>query len=313
MEFVEGLGLSYLVDAQNDVMQKHRLSLMIQLGEALRYFHDQKWIHRDLCPRNIMVTDADNQIKLIDFGLVVPNTPPFQAPGNRTGTANYMAPELIKRMRTDQRIDIFSFSTTCFEMFTRRHPWEAAETLEAVLQHINTPPIDIRELVPGIDEQIAAAIMKGLEVEPHNRWPSIEPMLYQLREAQERLSPTKKKARGSAGISLAEGQPERPQVRKKTAGASPGITLAEGEKAAPPAKPKPKAPGATPGIQLADDQPESPPAPLPAPRKKPAGPTPGIALAEDTPLTESLPRKKPPARNPGIQLADEDDAESGRK
>ena len=60
-----------------------------------------------------MVTE-DNQLKLIDFGLVVPNTPPFQAPGNRTGTANYMAPELIKRQRTDQRIDVFSYAVTCW-------------------------------------------------------------------------------------------------------------------------------------------------------------------------------------------------------
>src|SRR5438045_3811270 len=44
MEFVDGLGLSYLVDVQNDLMQKHRLSYMIQLAEALKYFHDQKWI-----------------------------------------------------------------------------------------------------------------------------------------------------------------------------------------------------------------------------------------------------------------------------
>src|SRR5205807_10233475 len=115
MEFVDGLGLSYLVDVQNAVMQKHRLSFMIQLGEAIRYFHEQQWIHRDICPRNVMITDNEATVKLIDFGLVVPNTAPFQAPGNRTGTANYMAPELIKRQRTDQRIDIFAYAVTCFE------------------------------------------------------------------------------------------------------------------------------------------------------------------------------------------------------
>ena len=46
----------------------------------------------------------------------LPNLPAFQMPGNRTGTANYMAPELIKRQHTDERIDIFSFSVTCFEI-----------------------------------------------------------------------------------------------------------------------------------------------------------------------------------------------------
>ena len=277
MEFVEGLGLSYLVDVQNELMQKRRLPFMIQLGEAIRYFHEQKWIHRDICPRNIMVTDGDNQIKLIDFGLVVPNTPAFQAPGNRTGTANYMAPELIKRMRTDQRIDIFSYSITCFEMFARRQPWEAAQTLEAVLQHMNTPPLDIREAVPGIDEQVATAIMKGLALDPKERWQTIDPMIYQFREAQERQSPR-------------PARPKRPPAARIN------------DQAAPAKKKTPAASSAvpTPGITLAEDQPE------PLRRKGSAPATPGISLAadDDTPVT-SKPRTKAIGPTPGITLADE--------
>jgi serine/threonine protein kinase len=295
MEFVGGLGLSYLVDVQNDVMQKHRLDFMIQLGDALRYLHEQKWIHRDLCPRNIMVTDADNQIKLIDFGLVVPNTPPFQAPGNRTGTANYMAPELIKRSRTDHRIDIFSYAITCYEMFTRRHPWEAAETLEAVLQHINSPPLDIRDAVPGIDEQVAAAIMRGLKIEPHDRWQSVEPMVQQLREADHRLSPVKR-SRPPAGIKLADDQPESPPPKKKTAAPTPGIKLATEPEHAPEAKAKTARP--VPGIKLADAAPK---APEPAPKKR-AQPTPGIQLAD---TGESETPKKSTDEKPGIRLVDD--------
>ncbi|HRX83106.1 MAG TPA: serine/threonine-protein kinase, partial [Pirellulaceae bacterium] len=132
MEFIEGVGLSYLVDVQNERMQRNRISYMIQLGDGVEYFHRQNYIHRDICPRNVMVDEHD-RVKLIDFGLVVPNTPPFQAPGNRTGTANYMAPELIKRQRTDQRIDIFSYSVTCYEMATKHLPWPAADSFESVL------------------------------------------------------------------------------------------------------------------------------------------------------------------------------------
>jgi eukaryotic-like serine/threonine-protein kinase len=189
MEFIEGVGLSFLVDMQNELMRNNRLRLMIELGEAVQYFHQQNWIHRDICPRNVLV-DQDNGIKLIDFGLVVPNTPPFRKPGNRTGTANYMAPELIKRLRTDQRIDIFSFSITCYEMFTKRYPWEAGMTLDMAIQHINKPPTDIRDLVPDIDEQVAETIMRGLERDPNDRWPSMGRMLAPLREAQSRLEPS---------------------------------------------------------------------------------------------------------------------------
>jgi serine/threonine protein kinase len=183
MEFVEGVGLSYLIDLQNEVMKQHRVRIMIELGEAIEYFHRQNWIHRDICPRNVML-DRDHAVKLIDFGLVVPNIEAFQQPGNRTGTANYMAPELIKRQRTDQRIDVFSYAVTCYEMCAKKLPWEAAETLEAVLQHINTPPADLKKVAPHIDADVADAIMKGLEVRPDDRWPTMGAMLQPLRAAQ---------------------------------------------------------------------------------------------------------------------------------
>lgn len=192
MEFVEGVGLGYLIDLQNEIMQRNRLRFMIELGEAIEYFHRQNWIHRDICPRNV-VLDQEYSIKLIDFGLVVPNTPEFQAPGNRTGTANYMAPELIKRQRTDQRIDIFSYAVTCYEMFAKKLPWEAAETLDAVVQHINTPPDDLRAHCPDIDPRVSEIIMKGLAVAPRDRWQSMGAMVAALRDARDDAVKARKK------------------------------------------------------------------------------------------------------------------------
>ena len=186
MDYVDGSGLALLVDLQGEQMQRHRLRYMIQIGEALIYFHEQGWIHRDLCPRNILVNE-ENDIKLIDFGLVVPNKPEFRKPGNRTGTANYLAPELILRRETDQRLDVFSYAVTCFELYAKRHPWEAAMTLDAVVQHINLPPIQLTELVPKIDTRISEVIMKGLERDANDRWQTVAEMVDEFREAEKRL------------------------------------------------------------------------------------------------------------------------------
>jgi eukaryotic-like serine/threonine-protein kinase len=181
MEFIEGYGLTYYIGAQNDVFKKNRLRFMIELGEAITHVHEKNYIHRDLCPRNVIITE-DLHVKLFDFGLVVPNKPEFRRPGNRTGTANYMAPELIRRHSTDQRIDVFSYAVTCFEMCTGRLPWDSAKTLEAIVQHLNNPPLDIRDVTPEIDEEIAAVITRGLQVDPARRWQTAREMTEAFRE-----------------------------------------------------------------------------------------------------------------------------------
>lgn len=206
MEFVEGVGLALLVDLQNEEMKRYRLRYMIQIGEALNHFHQQNWIHRDICPRNVMISD-DKCAKMIDFGLVVPNTPDFRKPGNRTGTAMYMAPELIKRQTTDQRLDIFSYSVTCYEMYTKRFPWDAALTIDAVLQHINKPPIELSTLLPTIDKQVCAAIMKGLAATPDERWQNVADMVAEIREAEARMVKVAREA--AAAKAKASGLPPK--------------------------------------------------------------------------------------------------------
>ncbi len=198
MELIDGISLAYLVDSQNEVMQAHRLRIMVELGEALEYLHKANWIHRDICPRNVLM-NKDYSTRLIDFGLVVPNTAAFQEPGNRTGTANYMAPELIKRQRTDQRIDIFSFGVTCYEMYTRVLPWPSitGASLEMVLKRINQKPQEIQEIVQ-LDSQVASAIMKGIESDPRERWQSMTEMVNELRAAYDRLKPAPKKGTPAA-------------------------------------------------------------------------------------------------------------------
>lgn len=191
MELIDGVSLTYLTDLQNTRMKKQALSYMIQLGQALEYLHGKGFLHHDLCPRNIMVTE-DNRIKLIDFGLAVPSTPDFQKPGNRTGTAQYMAPELIKRQRIDQRIDVFAYALTCYEMVTGKLPWEGGDSFDSVLKYINNPPKDIREYSPRLDEQLAETIMRGAAPNRDDRYPTTGEMVEQFLQIFRRLKARKR-------------------------------------------------------------------------------------------------------------------------
>ena len=94
-----------------------------QAAEAIAAVHEAGFIHRDICPRNFLLTNNREDLKLIDFGLTVPATRWFMQPGNRTGTPNYMAPELVRRRPTDQRLDVFAFGVTAYEICTFELPW----------------------------------------------------------------------------------------------------------------------------------------------------------------------------------------------
>jgi eukaryotic-like serine/threonine-protein kinase len=183
MEWIEGLGLNYLIETKSPQLKGNRIGYLGQLCDAVQYLHAKQFLHRDLCPRNVMVAkeeDGPGVVKLIDFGLTVPFTPQFCAPGNRTGTVDYLAPEVIKRMATDQRVDLFALGVTAYEVFTGHLPWERTPSSEETLRRrLNTPPRHAKEVKPDIDDQLARVLMKSIEKDRTLRYGSA----HQFKEA----------------------------------------------------------------------------------------------------------------------------------
>lgn len=169
MELVEGMGLNYLVETHSEQLTGNRVSILSQMADALEYIHKQGFMHRDICPRNVMVT-RDLQAKMIDFGLAIPNTPEFCKPGNRTGTPNYLAPELIRRVSTDNRVDLFALGVTAYEVYTYDLPWEKTQSLQTLLSHMNSAGKDPRELRPDLDKATAKFLLKAIERDPRERF-----------------------------------------------------------------------------------------------------------------------------------------------
>ncbi|OAI42211.1 serine/threonine protein kinase, partial [Planctomycetaceae bacterium SCGC AG-212-D15] len=123
MEVIHGQGLNFHIENKTPFLKGNRVKLLVQMAEGLDYIHKTGYIHRDICPRNFLVTDDEHVLKYIDFGLTIPKKPEFGKPGNRTGTAEYLAPEVIKRMQTDHRVDLFALGVTAYELFTFNLPW----------------------------------------------------------------------------------------------------------------------------------------------------------------------------------------------
>jgi serine/threonine protein kinase len=144
MQYIEGETLYSL--AQKDSLPiEHVAKIARQIAGALADAHAHGIIHRDIKPKNIMVS-ADGHVKALDFGLAksaqqsAPNPEDGESLGSSqglvVGTVKYMSPEQLKAEKLDFRTDVFSFGVVLYEMITGRNPFAKdsdAETITAIL------------------------------------------------------------------------------------------------------------------------------------------------------------------------------------
>ncbi len=164
MEYVQGIGLQRLIAAEDTRLQGRRHLIIRQMAQALAHLHEMGFLHRDVCPHNFIVEPDKPTVKLIDFGLSVPATKAFMGPGNRTGKTDYMAPELLRRMPTDGRVDVFAFGVTCYQLITGSMPWKVGGGEQAIARASAEPP-PLAGIIPNINPMLAAGIEGCLRVD----------------------------------------------------------------------------------------------------------------------------------------------------
>jgi hypothetical protein len=141
--------------------EEEALDVIIQLCDALQHAHAKGMVHRDVKPKNIMITPA-GVVKLADMGLAR-ETSDIEAAtsekGKAFGTPYYIAPEQVRgEVDIDGRADLYAVGATLFHMLTGRVPFEAKTPSEVMRKHLKepiTPPDHINtSLSSGISEVI---------------------------------------------------------------------------------------------------------------------------------------------------------------
>ncbi len=118
-----------------------KVSLLIQILEALSYLHRRGIIHRDLKPANVLVNNPDTptrQVKLLDFGLAIAQD--FQIDEHVVGTLAYLAPEVLQSAPVSRASDLYSVGIMAYELFTGQHPILKDDTTDFIEQLLTKDP-----------------------------------------------------------------------------------------------------------------------------------------------------------------------------
>jgi len=183
MEYIEGADLATLIHEQSPLLEKRRLALIRQIAQGLAYTHRMGLIHRDVCPKNVLV-DAAGHAKLIDFGVAVSQSDIITNTGKRTGRPSYMAPELIRDNVFDVRTDIYALGVTMFEICTGGKPLAGADRYETMRLHLHSRPTPAIEVNACVPPALSRAIDRCLEKDPSRRTQSAEDLLCELPDAE---------------------------------------------------------------------------------------------------------------------------------
>ncbi len=153
------------------------LPIAIQIADALGQVHQNKVIHKDVNPSNIVLNPQTRQLKMIDFGLstlISQENPSITSPNVLEGTLAYMSPEQTGRMNRslDYRTDFYSLGVTFYELLTNQLPFESVNALELVHCHIAKQPIPPHEINPEIPLLVSEIVMKLMTKTAEERYQS---------------------------------------------------------------------------------------------------------------------------------------------
>jgi serine/threonine protein kinase len=185
MEYVPELSLEEL---WKQSLKKDRVrifcGLIRQILDGLQYVHQQGVVHRDIKPRNILISRQDQGLKarLADFGLAkcfrTAGASGITASHEIKGTVSYMAPEqLADSLRATPRSDIFSVGATLYTLLTSCSIYDASS--ESIDQIVQRGPVPILKRLPDCPAEVAAIVERALKRDPAERFETAQ----QMREA----------------------------------------------------------------------------------------------------------------------------------
>lgn len=200
---VQGRRCAYLVmpyyeeGSLDQWLQRNQLSPLIlpevvahimgQLADALQHAHNTGIIHQDVKPSNVLIRSSTStnhpNVLLADFGIAKFLTAISSASGHSIrGTHQYMAPEIWEGKPVPAS-DQYALAVMAYELLTGDLPFHGDTPVQLMYQHLRTSPPTPSTSNPHLSKLVDTVLLKALEKEPQDRFPSIAAFVYALQFA----------------------------------------------------------------------------------------------------------------------------------
>lgn len=190
-EYLEGEDLNALIAAGRVEADSDKVDILLQVARGLAHAHGRGVIHRDVKPANIRIL-PDGTVKIMDFGIakLADVESNLTRTGMTLGTAAFLAPEQIKGLPIDQRVDQFAFGVLAYELVCGKRPFRGRTISALFSQILEQNPEPLRNLVPACPPALDAIILQCLAKDAASRFASMQVVEEQLLRVRDELRPT---------------------------------------------------------------------------------------------------------------------------
>lgn len=172
MDYLEGISLADIIKADGQISVERGVKIFLQVCDALEHAHNQKLVHRDLKPGNVMLINNDDlrdHVKVVDFGVSKimgsDEAQRLTQTGEICGSPVYMSPEQCEGKKLDPRSDIYSMGVLMYESLTGELPLMGKTMVETMSKHLGEKPPRFASVRPDlyIPERLENVVFHCLE------------------------------------------------------------------------------------------------------------------------------------------------------